>query len=239
MRLPLDLPAPSIVRQAEGRIIGPDHKPVAGALVSVIDQRSYRGVGFSISDRDGRFSVGLLSTPVVVTATANGYVAASLAPAAGPLSFTLARSSEATRRISGAVVGAKGQPLAQVRVRLMSWSWPVGAAFYTATDNGGRFQFSVDPAGSYDVMVDDPRLVSNFAPLQHRDVDNVQLIAYERDWIATQASPVDESALRELCVPLAGDGIHQFAGSLRSALVVGLGESTHGTREFTELRNVS
>jgi hypothetical protein len=135
MRLPIDLPEPSIVRQAEGLIIGPDERPVAGALVSVIDLRSYRGVTFSVSDRDGRFSVGLPATPVVVTATANGYVAGKLDPAAGTrLSFTLARTSGATRQISGTVAGTKGQPLAQVRVRLMDWNWPVGAAFYTSSD---------------------------------------------------------------------------------------------------------
>ena len=239
LRLPVDLPAPAVVRQAEGQIMGPDHRPVAGAQVSVIDQRSYRGVGFAVSDRDGRFSVGLLAPPVVVTATANGYVAATLVPAAGPLSFTLARPSAAVRRLSGAVVGAEGGPLAQVRVRLMNWSWPVGAAVYTATDNAGRFQFAVDPAGSYDLMVDDPRFVSNFAPLLHRDVDDARLIAYERDWIARQANSADEPALRELCVPLAGDGMQRFVGALRSARVVGLGESTHGSREFTEVRNVS
>src|SRR5262245_1178843 len=70
-RLPSDLPEPSIVRQAEGSVIGPDGKPVVGALISVIDRTSYRGVGFSVSDRDGRFSVGLPSAPVIVAATAN------------------------------------------------------------------------------------------------------------------------------------------------------------------------
>jgi hypothetical protein len=67
-----------LTSEAEGLITDPDERPVAGALVSVIDQNSYRGVGFSVSDRDGRFSVGLPSTPVVVTATANGHVAGVL-----------------------------------------------------------------------------------------------------------------------------------------------------------------
>jgi murein endopeptidase len=44
-RVPVDLSTPSIVRQAEGVITGPDEKPVAGALVSVIDQNSYRAWG--------------------------------------------------------------------------------------------------------------------------------------------------------------------------------------------------
>ena len=236
-RLPIDLPEPSIVRQAEGLVTGPDGRPVAGALVSVIDQTSYRGVGFSVSDRDGRFSVGLPAAAVVVTATANGHVADVLAPAAGGrLSFALTTPHETTRRFSGTVVDTKGQPLAQVRVRLMNWNWPVGAAFYTSADDTGRFQFLVDSAGSYDLMVDDPRYVSNFAPLLHRNLDNALLTAYERDWIAKEANRADESALRDLCVPLTGDGVRRFVAPFRGALVVGLGESTHGTREFTELR---
>jgi erythromycin esterase len=237
-RLPADLPEPSISRQAEGVISGPDKTPVVGALVSVIDLNSYRGVGFSVSDRDGRFSVGLPSTPVVVTVTANGYAAGVLDPVAGHrLAFALARPSAATRQVSGTVVDTKGQPLAHVRVRFMSWSWPVGAAFYTSSDEVGRFQLSVDAAGSYDLMVDDPRYVSNFASSLHGNRDHALLTAYERGWIVTQVSRVDEAALRDLCTPLSGDGARQFAGSLRAALVVGLGESTHGTREFTEWRS--
>ena len=165
-RLPIDLPAPSIDRHVEGAIVGPDGRAVAGALVSVIDQGSYRGVGFSVSGRDGRFSVGLPSTPVVVTATADGHVAGVLVPTAdNRFSVALAKPSEATRRFSGTVVDTKGQPLARVRVRLMHWQWPIGATFYTASDEAGRFLFSVDSAGSYDLLVDDPRYISDFAPI--------------------------------------------------------------------------
>jgi erythromycin esterase len=235
--LPTDLPESSIVRQAEGLITGPDARPVAGALISVIDQNSYRSVRFSISGRDGRFSVGLPSLPVVVTATANGYVAGMLVPTpSNRFSFTLTQPSEATRRFSGSVADTKGQPLARVRVRLMNWSWPLGVAFYTSSDETGRFQFAVDSAGSYDLMVDDPHYISNFTPLVHHNVNNALLTAYERKWLISRANSVDESVLRELCTPLTETGVRQFVGTLRPAHVVGLGESTHGTREFTELR---
>jgi erythromycin esterase len=237
-RLPTDLPEPSIVRQAEGLITGPDARPVAGALISVIDQNSYRGVGFSVSGRDGRFSVGLPSLPVVVTATANGYVAGMLVPTpTNRFSFTLTRPSEATRWFSGSVVDTKGQPLAKVRVRLMNWNWPLGVAFYASSDEAGRFQFSVNSAGSYDLMVDDPRYISNFTSLVHRNVDNALLTAYERNWIISEANRADEPVLRDLCIPLTEAGVRQFVGTLRAAHVVGLGESTHGTCEFTELRS--
>jgi erythromycin esterase len=239
-RLPIDLPEPSIVRQAEGLITGPDKRPVAGALVSVVDYNSYRGIGFSVSDRDGRFLIGLPATPVVVTATADGYVAGVLVPtAANRFSIVLAKPSEATRRFSGTVVDTKGQPLAQVRVRLMSWNWPLGVTFYTSSDEAGRFRFSVvsDDSASYDLMVDDLRYISDFTPLLHRHLDNARLTAYERDWVIAKANDADESALRDLCASLIGDGVRQFAGSLHAARVVGLGESTHGTREFTELRS--
>ena len=238
MRLPIDLPEPTIVRQAEGSLTGSDGGPVAGALVSVVDQTSYRGVGFTASDRDGRFSVNLPATPVVVTATANGYVAGALVPSASNrLSLALAKPSDATRRFSGTVVDTKRRPLARVRVRLMNWDWPTGAAFYTSSDEFGRFQFRVDSAGSYDLLIDDPDYISNFAPLAHHNVDNAVLIAYKREWLRAEANGVNTSALNELCIPLDEKGIRQFVGNLRAALVVGLGESTHGTREFTELRS--
>ena len=122
----------------------------------------------------------------------------------------------------------------------MNWSSPTSVAFYTSSDEAGKFQFSVDPidpADPYDLMIDDSRHVSDFAPLLHRNVNDALLTAYQRDWIVAEASRADESALRDLCIPLNGDGVRKFVGSLRAAHVLGLGESTHGTREFTELRS--
>lgn len=237
-RLPSDLPVPAIVRQASGRITGQDGGPVAGALVSVIDLRSFRGVGFAVSDHAGRFAIGLPGEPVVVTATADGHVVGLLVSTAGDrLSLVLTKPSGMTRRFSGIVVNTKGQPLSQVRVRLMNWSWPTGAAFYTTSDDAGVFQFSVDAPGSYDLTVDDSRYVSDFAPSPQRWGDRARLTAYERDWITKEASLVDETALRELCVPLRKDGVRRLAALLRGATAVGLGEATHGTHEFTELRS--
>jgi hypothetical protein len=115
----------------------------------------------------------------------------------------------------------------------MSWAGLWGAAFYTASDEAGRFQFSVDSADSCDLMVDDPRYVSNSPPLLRHNIDNALLTAYERDWLITEANRADESALRDLCVPLTGAGARRFVGLLRSALVVGLG--VPGTAPTTPL----
>jgi erythromycin esterase len=87
------------------------------------------------------------------------------------------------------------------------------------------------------MLVDDPRYVSNFAVLRQPNDDGVSLVAYDRDWIEAEANRSDESALRDSCIALANDGVAKFASSLQAARVVGLGESTHGTREYTELRS--
>lgn len=226
-RVPSDMPAVALVRQVEGVVTDADQRPITGALVSVIDG-GFRGVGFAVSDRAGRFSLGLPAAPVVVTATAAGHVARVL-PGGGPLAFALATPSSETRRIAGMVVDVRGKPLARVRVRLMHWDWPAGAAFYAVSDDAGRFEFFVEPDGSYDLMADDPRYVSNFAALTG---PNAILKAYERSWIIREAERVDDAALRGACVAGAG-----LADALRAARVVGLGEATHGTREFTELRS--
>ncbi len=238
MRTPMTQPEPAIVRQVEGWVRGPDERPVAGALVSVIDYSSYHGVAFSTSDREGRFSIGLPATPVVVTATANGYVAGALVPAEnGRLAFTLARPSGATRRFSGTVLDTQGRPLARVRVRLMSWSWPLGETFYVSSDEAGDFEFAVGSEGTYDLMVDDPRYVSDFATSLSQQPNRVRLTTYARAWIIAEAQRADVAALRALCRPVHGDGARQLVGSLGAARVVGLGEATHGTREFTEWRS--
>lgn len=230
-------PQPGVARWAEGVVTGPGGEPLAGALVAVVDRGSYRGERFSVSDQSGRFSLGLPATPVVVTATVNGYVARALLSKEGnQLSLVLDRASATTRRYAGTVVDTTGHFLAGVRVRLMDWGLPTPAAFYTISDETGRVQFLASSTGSYDMMVDDPRYIGNEPPLTPAMREHTSLIAYSRDWIAAKASQVDEVALRELCVPLSSDGFRQFAATLRAAEVVGLGESTHGTREYTELR---
>ena len=232
-----DLSEPGVARWVEGLVTGPGGEPLAGAMVAMVDRGSYRGERFSISDHSGRFSLGLPATPVVVTATVSGYVARAILPNAGnQLLLALDRASAATRRYAGTVVDTTGHFLAGVRVRLMDWGFPTAAAFYTVSDESGRFQFLVSSTGSYDMMVDDPRYIGNEPPLTPATREHTSLIAYARDWITTKASQVDDVALRELCVPLSSNGFRQLVGSLRSAEVVGLGESTHGTREYTELR---
>lgn len=236
--LPPDLAAPVIVRQAEGTITDAGGHPVAGAVVAVIDLRSYRGIAFTRSDHDGRFAVGVPSTPAIITATAPGYVVASTDPAktTGRVAIALGRPSKDRRRFAGVVVDADGRSLAGVRLRLMRWDWPVGATFYTTTNEEGRFELLAGPEGPYDLLVDDPRYVSNFVASLAHDVGEVTLTAYRRDAIVASSSRIDEGALRELCVPLAGGGIERLAESVRDARVVGLGESTHGTHEYAEVR---
>jgi erythromycin esterase len=222
---------------AEGSVTGPGGELLPGALVAMVDEGSYRGERFSVSDHNGRFSLGIPATPAVVTATAGGYVAKAILPKAGnPLSLVLDIPSSTTHRYAGTVVDITGHLLRGVRVRLMDWGSRTYAAFYAVSDAAGRVEFLVSSDGSYDMMVDDPRYIGNEPPLTPATRERVSLIAYERDWIESKASQVDGVALRDLCVPLNSNGFRQFAGNLRSAAVVGLGESTHGTHEYSELR---
>lgn len=222
----------------DGTITDTDGRPVAGARVSAIDLNGYRGIAFSVSDPRGRFSLTRPMERVAVAVVANGYISKALTPStSSQLTIALARPSTETRQISGTVVDTRGKPLAGARVRLMDWAWPVGVAFYVTADDAGSFRFAVDAAGSYDLMVDDPRYISDFAQLPHDSHERARLVAYERAWIIAQANRVDEAVLRDLCAPLTTAGIRQLARSLQAVQVLGLGESTHGTREYVELRS--
>ncbi|MCE9573329.1 MAG: erythromycin esterase family protein [Deltaproteobacteria bacterium] len=238
-RLPADAPRIVVARNVQGRVMDSEHAPLAGALISVIDLASFRGVGFAASDSRGEFSVGIPSKGAVVTVMARGHVAGAFEPPSGSAqgSIVLARPSAASRTFSGVVVDGKGRPLDGVRVRLMNWKWPVGTAYYALTDHVGHFEFIVDRGedDSFDLLVDDPSYVSGFGLVPPGD-RNIVLTVYERLWIETVAGHFDEAALRTSCIPLDAGGVKSLATSLISARVVGLGESTHGTREYTVIR---
>jgi erythromycin esterase len=238
-RLPADAPRIVVVRSVHGRVLDSEKSPLEGALISVIELSSFRGVGFATSDATGEFSVGIPSKGAVVTVIARGHVAGTFEPPDGSARkpIVLSLPSATNRTFSGVVIDQKGRPLNGVRVRIMNWKWPVGTAYYVLTQPDGRFEFIVDRAEgtSFDLLVDDPEYVSGFG-LVPSDASNIVLSAYDRRWIENEAGNVDAGLLRTSCAPLDDDGMQALANSLLSARVVGLGESTHGTREYSVIR---
>jgi erythromycin esterase len=215
----------------EGHVVDLRGNAVAGAHVVVADIGSYRARQYVTTGAQGEFVFPrTMQAPVLVSAVANGYTAASLPlNEAAKLVLKLPPAGDG-KRYAGQVVDTSGRPLGDVRVRLMHWSSPTGQVYYTSTDRNGSFIAEL-PIGSYSVMVDDPAYISDFA--SGVDEQRIALVAYRR--ASVERTPRRDVA-KDFCVALEGDRPAEFARSLVDVSVIGLGESTHGTKEYTEWR---
>jgi erythromycin esterase len=90
---------------------------------------------------------------------------------------------------------------------------------------------------SYDVSVDDRDYVGDFADT-NKGYENLVLIAHPRVAIERPTDNLTRKHLGSFCHAL--DDQHgvldEIAASVKDARIIGLGEATHGTREFTEWR---
>jgi erythromycin esterase len=216
----------------DGRVVDPHGHAVAGAQVVVVDVSSYRALHWSTSDERGQFEFPKsIRVPALISAVARGYTAASVELSEVPSEVVLELAAVRAGKVyAGKVVDTRGTGLSDVRVRLMHWSSPTGRAYYTATSRDGSFLAEV-PSGSYDVMVDDPTHVSDFADTS--DEQRIRLLAHERS--AVERTP-HLGVAPGVCAPIGSLTLAKFASSLANVSVIGLGESTHGTKEYTTWR---
>lgn len=154
---------------ASGRVVGADHEPVGGALVSLIassmdESRQQISHAYSRADGDGRFRVTGLRVGMrhVVVVLAPGHArlrreTPSGSPAQDAELGDLVLASP--RRVEGVVVGSDGAPSQRQSVFL---SGPLtrdqvgsfyGRAVTIATDDLGRFRFGDVEPGDYEVVV--------------------------------------------------------------------------------------
>src|SRR5688500_13062576 len=210
-------------------------RPVASALVAAIPlgPREWWSVaGFARTDRDGVFRItGLEPGQYALTATSDRYAAGHVGKAdtarSGPVVIAMAKSG---RRLSGRARHADGKPF-QGRVKAARLGPLDGDLFVAETDEEGRFTM-VLPAARYrlfaeaaDGMIEAAADLENEAFQVDLQIERVYRVTPPAviDWIRqTAVQPADGRALRSI---------------VGSARIVALGEATHGTHEFLQLKH--
>ena len=187
---------------------------------------------------------GLAPGEYGVTAT---LAAASLRTAATSSSRSANRLTATSRRrhgvtLSGHVRDDRGDPIAGAEVRAARFSDVNGDLFYARTDDTGAFAVTL-PSGSYGVATQAPGRASDpeSAPLTGNRT--VELVARRVappgpapreviDWMRAHAVPIATAEAGHGFADLAP--LKQIIGDAR---IVSVGEATHGTREFFQLKH--
>jgi erythromycin esterase len=222
-----------------GRVIDDSGRGLSGARVALVDRFAYRQVALATADAEGRFAFGATPGLLVVTATRRGFRAAYSEVAsdkAVPIELKLSEKAE-SRLIGGTVVTESGKPVGGARVRVVWWDGGGGETYYTFTGSDGGFALKVPVGENYEVSIDDDAYASQFhaaAP------SGVELIALPRAKLDSGAASDVVAALGRHCASLeSAAAMAALTRAMEGADVIGLGESTHGTKEFASLRTAA
>ena len=236
----------------EGIVRGPDGAAVDGALVAVVsaaDTAPPREAAAVVSEGGGRFRfAGLPPGKYAITATAPGltaaYVDAFDVAAGATRAGVEARLGRDGRVARGVVVGPGTRPVAGAVVRFARVSQVSGDIFLGRTDARGAYEVRL-PKAAYGVAVEAPGLESPALGLRGETEDQTLDVTLTRAFPAAEPPPAEVTAwLKQAAVPLAtveaGHGFADLAPvgkMVGDARVVAMGEATHGTREFFQLKH--
>jgi erythromycin esterase len=233
-------PAPAAEPAAiEGQVLGSDGQPVAGVLVSVSSHFDVPTPEPAYYEQhtgaDGGFRFGFLPAGQYgVTATPSNagaaYGGVCALPSAGPCRVLL-RVGQAGAAYRGVVRDEQGVGIAG------AFNEHVGEVYVAQTDRDGRYAFELPPGNAYMLVADaSPR------PRAPRQVEPVSSVvdfqldpapaprpsdAVLRAWLERQATPL------ALARELDPDAVKALGGIVGDAPLVALGETAHGTEDFT------
>ncbi|HEU4522894.1 MAG TPA: erythromycin esterase family protein [Thermoanaerobaculia bacterium] len=223
----------------EGTVKRANGRPAPSVLVAAIphagDWWSVAAVTRTARDGTFRFS-GLPAGQYALTATSARDSAGFIEKVTGPADITMGRRG---RKLTGTARHENGEPL-RGRVTAARLSSQRGDLFVMETDAEGRFAAMLPP-GRYRVFTEaadgkveqpvDLQSGDEFVPLQLERVFHVTPPAVV-EWVRREAVV--------LATPEPGHGFEDMQPLRRivgNSRIVALGESTHGTREFFQLKH--
>ena len=217
---------------------------VPGAMVAFMGPGADRASARVTSDSESRFSVEVPAGTYAVTATARGFAAAYQPPApfgadgaGGELVLTL---GDGGFTIGGTVTDERVEPVTGALIVATRLSNDDGDIFYTETDDRGRYELNPIPGDGYLIHVDSeghrPAVVAAESGADQVIDITVFGIGPAPDeviaWIKGHAIPLvtveAENGFADL------QPVKALVGDAR---VVALGEATHGSREFFQLKH--
>ncbi|MFO0724360.1 MAG: erythromycin esterase family protein [Myxococcota bacterium] len=229
--------------------------PLAGAWIAAVHavnieeptDRETRPAALAQTTAEGRYHLaGLAPGKYAVTLTASSATAyylgdQDLGAAEAPRELPLQIPDAPSHTLSGTLRDPQGRALGGVEVRALRFSDDVGDIFYTKTDAEGRFLLRLPPAG-YLILAFPPGLESESQAVDLAAAD--QRIELQLYLSPSPATAEVEGWIKAHAVPLrtveAGpdhSDLAAFSAMVGDATVVSLGEATHGTREFFQLKH--
>jgi erythromycin esterase len=225
-----------------GQVVGAHSKPVADALVAVVPAYGFEPAALGRSDASGRFSLTASAGRYAITATAPGRPAAYLETRAyesGEEALRVVLEGDAVTH-TGTLIDDQGTPMADTLVGIYRISEVTGDVWYTRTGDDGSFTITLLLADEYRAFV-----VADNAHAEHVAIDG--RAAQKVEVTAIRLRPAPDAVVEaiaagavKLTAAEAGNGtadLEPLAKLVGKARVVGLGEATHGTREFFQLKH--
>ena len=249
--------APAPTATIQGTVKSAEGTPVEGALLAAIsveldenEWSNHRPAAMAHSDREGHFRLANLKPGEYgITATAPGLPAAfrgEVKVKGGEVadSIDLSFGTKGTGvTLSGLLTDASGRPITNATVFAVRYSPYKGDDFFVEAPAGSYS--IVLPKGTYTLVAFTPELSTGAGQFEKADTDRKTDLVLHRASLLTGPAPGEVVAwLRATAIPLrtveAGHGFEDLAplkSVIGNARVVSLGEATHGTREFFQLKH--
>lgn len=229
----------------EGRIFGPDRKPLAGAVVALVPLGSgsrLAGVVTNRVDSDGHFTLKGRAGKYGLTVTAPGCLPSfqnlelKEVNRIPPMEIRLEKGGH---RVQGCLVPAAGKQLEDVRIGFSKVSRDDGDQFFGEIRQG-QFDISLAP-GNYIAVAE---AIGQTGMRRLGILGDLPKEMIQLEVEPSPATPETQAWINRSAIPLkgveAGKGLtdlRPLKALIGDATVVGLGEATHGTREFFQLKH--
>ncbi len=229
--------------EIDGTVVDTAGKPVPGALVALVSKFGAEPVGTAVTDTGGRFHIAAPPGMYGITSTApglrGGYVAGRTFNRSNSAPVRLVMGGDAFTH-SGKLVDETGAPIGDAMVAMVRRSEETGDIWYTRTAKNGSFSLTLMPADEYSAFVLSDAAFADEATIPGRASQSTELHAQ-------RVAPAPDAVVQWIgksAVPLttveAGHGfsdMKRLRKIIGNARVVGLGEATHGTREFFQMKH--
>ncbi len=230
-----DVPPPLSPALAEGTVRDEAGAPVAGATVVFFTMSGEHST--LTTDATGHFALETAAGPHTAGVSGEAGVASTMVElAAGSNPLLDLRVSRGSLPIQGRVHDEHGAPFAGALAVVLTADERIYPAI---TDAEGRFSLALPPSV--------PALIVLEGPAGQRVMQPIEDPAAEVSAVLPRGGGASEAAIewiRRHHIPLRTteprSGIEDLAGldaAVAKATVVGLGEATHGTREFFQLKH--
>ena len=233
--------------EVSGTAVGPGGEPAAGAVVAVVATRRSEPSAVVVAGADGAFAATVPAGTYALTATHPQWVAAYSPPAeaSGKVVRDLRLLAPAEGFVlAGDVRDSTGAALAGAELHCMR-TISKGDLFVGRADGAGHYALRLPSSPYYGCHAAADGLRS---PLVEVDIAVATGAARQRqDFVIRRPAPAPQAVvdwIRDQAIPLlttrAGHGFADLAplrDVVGDARVVALGEATHGTREFFQVKH--